>query len=96
MWKRLVAITLVVTQIVAMGPVVVYAEEVEASMRAVSEGPSASENITAKEGGIVRLGGAEVQIPAGALDKDTEIKITRLWRTEDTGEEMKNVTAGGG
>jgi hypothetical protein len=52
--------------------------------------------IRAGEGGTVRLGSAEIEIPPGALARDTEIRITRLWVTEDTGDGIKNVTSGGG
>ncbi|MCL2410205.1 MAG: hypothetical protein FWC97_01045, partial [Treponema sp.] len=58
--------------------------------------PSASEMIIAEEGGIVRLDGAKIEIPPGALREDTEIRITRLWATESTGGSMNNATAGGG
>ena len=55
-----------------------------------------SQFIKAAEGGRVVLGSAEVDIPAGALEADTEISITRLSRVADTGEELCNVTAGSG
>ncbi|QQO10706.1 toxin TcdB middle/N-terminal domain-containing protein [Breznakiella homolactica] len=57
---------------------------------------SAAEVIAAEAGGIVRLGETEVAIPAGALERDTEIRITRLPVTEGTGEDLSNVTWGGG
>jgi hypothetical protein len=40
--------------------------------------------IAAAAGGEVALGNAKIRIPAGALEEDTEIRITRLWRVEDT------------
>lgn len=52
--------------------------------------------IHAVTGGLVTADGAEIEIPAGALAKDTEIKITRLPATEATGDELMNVTCGGG
>jgi hypothetical protein len=61
-----------------------------------SEGERVSALIHAEAGGVVVLGDAEIEIPAGALYEDTEISITRLHRTEDTGETLRNVTEGGG
>jgi len=48
------------------------------------------------EGGRVVLGSAEVDIPAGALERDTEISITRLTHVQDTGDAIDNATAGAG
>ena len=56
----------------------------------------ASRLIVAQEGGFVELGGARIDIPEGALKEDTEISIRHLDRTEETGESLYNVTAGGG
>ncbi|HHU37646.1 MAG TPA: hypothetical protein GXZ47_10550, partial [Treponema sp.] len=52
--------------------------------------------ITAEEGGTIIAQGAEIDIPPGALEKNTEIRITRLPATEATGDELMNVTSGGG
>jgi RHS repeat-associated protein len=52
--------------------------------------------IKASAGGCIVLGDAEIDIPAGALDHDTEISITRLVRVAGTGDELQNVTAGSG
>ena len=51
--------------------------------------------VISSAGGIVRLGEASIEIPAGALEDDTEITITRLLAAGET-EGLKNVTAGGG
>jgi hypothetical protein len=95
---RLMAITLVMAQLCLVNPLPVWGQDsVSVSAPGRSEpAPSAAEMITATEGGIVRLGGAEVEIPPGALARDTEIRITRLWMTEDTGDGMRNATMGGG
>jgi hypothetical protein len=57
---------------------------------------SGSALVSVEAGGEVYLGEAEIHIPAGALGEDTEIRITRLGETEETGEGLRNVTAGGG
>jgi len=61
-----------------------------------AEEQSESVLITALEGGFVELGGARIDIPSGALAKDTQISIKRLLRTEETGDGLYNVTSGGG
>ena len=58
-------------------------------------GEQASELISAETGGIVCLGDASITIPPGALETDTEIQITRLFITGETGE-LHNATSGGG
>ena len=61
-----------------------------------AEEQSESVLIKALEGGFVELGGARIDIPSGALAKDTQISIKRLVRTEETGDGLYNVTSGGG
>ena len=46
--------------------------------------------ISAQNGGKVTLGEASIEIPEGALKKDTKISITRLAKVEDTGESLFN------
>ena len=48
--------------------------------------------ITKKEGGKIRLGKVEIEIPPRAVKRDTEISITRLNKVESTGELITNVT----
>lgn len=52
--------------------------------------------ISAEYGGEIRLGKASIVIPPGALDRDTEISITRLRKVHETGENIDNATASGG
>ena len=54
--------------------------------------PKAEKLILAKKGGVVELGDAKIEIPAGALKKDTVISITRLTEVEETGETISNAT----
>uniref|UniRef100_UPI00298E9DEE toxin TcdB middle/N-terminal domain-containing protein n=1 Tax=Treponema sp. TaxID=166 RepID=UPI00298E9DEE len=48
--------------------------------------------ITKKEGGVITLGKTKIEIPAGAVKKDTEITIERLENVKETGESIANVT----
>jgi hypothetical protein len=98
--RRITAGVLAAIYITAMHPMLLYGEGGGAGDR-VSFFPEkvveeAGELIGAETGGTVRLGETEVEIPAGALERDTEIKIQRLLYTEDTGEGLAKVTAGGG
>lgn len=63
---------------------------------AATQSESVGAVITATEGGTIVAQGAEIDIPPGALEKNTEIRITRLPATEATGDELMNVTSGGG
>ena len=100
--KRITAGILLSIYVGMMHPAVMYGEETGRSKEMAIGGQRtalrrAGEKIRAAEGGLVRLGDAEVAIPAGALERDTEISITRLERTEDTGERKKvRETASGG
>ena len=58
-------------------------------------GETVSALVSAGMGGTVELGDASITIPPNALEADTEITITRLLITGDTGE-VHNATAGGG
>ncbi|MCL2791682.1 MAG: hypothetical protein FWD87_01195 [Spirochaetaceae bacterium] len=57
---------------------------------------SEAQLIKASEGGVIKLRGASIEIPAGALDKDKEVTIKRLLRTNEIGGDLQNVTQGGG
>ncbi|UTC61768.1 hypothetical protein E4O05_09520 [Treponema sp. OMZ 787] len=48
--------------------------------------------VIGKEGGVIEAGGVIFEVPKGALEKEVEIKISRLIRVEEG--EVKNVTAG--
>ncbi|MBP5402883.1 MAG: hypothetical protein J6Y36_06980 [Treponema sp.] len=48
--------------------------------------------ITKKDGGVITLGNVSIEIPAGAVKKDTEISITRLEEVQETGEMLANAT----
>ena len=80
--KRIVAMIMMVSYISVMSPVSLFAESVTndtEAKRSVSVKEEKSEVlISAEEGGIVTLGDASIEIPAGALKKDT--KISRRYR----------------
>ena len=92
--KRIVAMIMMVSYISVMSPLSLFAESVTndtEAKRTVSVKEEKSEVlISAEEGGIVTLGDASIEIPEGALKKDTKISITRLLKVEDTGESLYN------
>ena len=92
--KRIVAIVMMVSYIFVLCPVTLFAESVTSdteAKRTVSVKEEKSEVlISAKTGGTVVLGEASIEIPEGALKKDTRISITRLLKVEDTGESLYN------
>ena len=92
--KRIVAIIMMVSYIFVLCPVTLFAESVTndtEAKRTVSVREEKSEVlISAEEGGTVTLGEASIEIPEGALRKDTRISITRLLKVEDTGESLYN------
>ena len=47
-----------------------------------------------KTGGEIKLGDASIEIPEGALKKNTEISITHLEKVADTGESLYNAIPG--
>jgi len=86
---------------VAAENAVAVAAPVRGAEASATHGPravaaSASALISAAEGGSIRVGGLEISFPAGALETDTEISVTRLPATHETGDELANVTSGGG
>ncbi len=50
--------------------------------------------IEKNKGGVLKIGNAEIEIPAGALKKDTEISITKLPMTANLDEGLDNATTG--
>jgi hypothetical protein len=95
--NRVLASLLALAQILAHSPAVLHGQDggsgiLPAALAAETSGA----RILAAEGGSVALGTTDIWIPAGALSRDTEIRITRLPATEPTGEGLENATAGGG
>ena len=99
---RVIACSAAIFYIVTLFPFSAFALEVSEGKRtralveAAFTGEKKSALIRAEEGGEVRLGRASIVIPPGALKKDTEISITRLFRVAETGERLYNATEGRG
>ena len=99
---RVIACSVAIFYMMTLFPYSAYALEGEGAKRnralveAAFTGEKASAVISAERGGEVRLGRATIVIPPGALKKDTEISITRLFRVADTGERLYNATEGRG
>ncbi|MCL2480118.1 MAG: hypothetical protein FWF38_00245 [Spirochaetaceae bacterium] len=90
-YKKIVTVVVLLIYVSSMLPFPIYSEEYPLLVLESEE-----VEIKAGEGGIIKLEGVSIEIPAGSLDKDTLITIKRLIKTHDTGEELKNATAGGG
>ena len=89
--KRLVAAVVLAAYISALNPLSVFAASPKkAEKHHISKEEKAEVLISAKDGGTVVLGGASIEIPEGALKKDTKISITRLAKVADTGESLYN------
>lgn len=92
--KRIVAAAMMFSYICTASPLYLFAEEAKSVSKpaagfAVKEEKSEAV-ISARTGGTVTLGDASIEIPEGALKKDTKISITRLYKVEDTGESLYN------
>ena len=92
--KRIIAMIMMISYIFVISPIALFAEESKKVMQKLKTESVEEEKsevlISAEEGGIVTLGDASIEIPAGALKKDTKISITRLYKVEDTGESLYN------
>ena len=95
--KRIAAVIMTASYISVISPITLLAETAtnNADIKGtVSVKEEKSEVlISAEEGGTVVLGEASIEIPEGALKKDTRISITRIHKVEDTGESLCNATA---
>ncbi|QQO10753.1 toxin TcdB middle/N-terminal domain-containing protein [Breznakiella homolactica] len=95
--KRLTAVMILASQIGMMFPVPVYGTEAPGVLPGLmipAEGESVSEVVEPGTGSTLRLGEAELEIPAGAVKEAVEIRITELRRTHELDEGMANVTGG--
>ena len=99
--KQIIASLVAGFYLFSLNPMFLYAQEsrnmnIVSLKNIVAVEKKSSALIKACEGGKVELDGACVEIPANALEKDTEISITRLATVAETGEGLENVTCGGG
>ena len=76
-----------------MNPILVYGERKEE--RRIERVIEKESKLIAKEkGGVVVIGEVEIEIPAGALKKDTEISVSKLRITNELEAGIENVTEG--
>ncbi|MBR1911502.1 MAG: hypothetical protein IJ828_04010, partial [Treponema sp.] len=94
--KRALALFTALLYLSCLAPAATYAAPPAQPALEQAAQTFAAATISAEKGGEVRLGKACIAIPAGALERDTEISITRLRKVEDTGENLDNATASGG
>jgi len=102
--KRFFAYIIALEYLCTINSLRVQAEEfrpirVAAPIRGIARSDSAqtvSTTVLASEGGTVTLDDTEITIPPGALERDTEIAITRLPAVSGTGDDLTNVTTNGG
>lgn len=97
--SKFVASLSLLAYIVSASPVQLVAQEKvpsyhESSSKITKE--STEKVITSENGGVIELGNAKIEIPSGAVEKDTVISIERRLRTEETGESIANVLPGKG
>ena len=91
--KRIVSSLILSVYVMGLNPVMIYGErKVERRIERVIE--KESKLIEKEKGGVVVIGEVEIEIPAGALKKDTEISVSKLGITEKISEGLENVTEG--
>ena len=99
--KRITAVFVLASYIMTSSQALLFAQEIKKEkdvLAQVSIPKKEKEEvmISAKDGGRVTLGEASIEIPEGALEKDTAISITRLNKVSDTGDSLYNATAKSG
>ena len=90
--KGVAVVLFVVYMVSSIIPVNVYAKEVSGGKIKVTNSILLASKVIGKEGGIIEGEGVRFEVPKGALEKEVEIRISRLIRVEEG--EVKNVTAG--
>ena len=90
--KGVAVVLFVVYMVSSIIPVNVYAKEVSGGKIKVTNSILLVSKVIGKEGGIIEGEGVRFEIPEGALEKEVEIRISRLIKVEEG--EVKNVTAG--
>ena len=99
--KRITAVFVLASYIITSSPAMLFAQEIKKEKDVFTQSSLKIEEkeevmISAKDGGKVTLGKASIEIPEGALEKDTAISITRLNKVSDTGDSLYNATAKSG
>ena len=94
-YKKAITICVMLFYVLSVLPLEIFSAEEEFDY-SIYITESKSNLIKSDEGGVIKLKGITLEIPEGALSKDAVITIQRLIKTEDTGEDIKNATEGGG
>ena len=90
--KGISIILFIVYVTVGVLPLNLYAEGESGERIKINNSILLASKVIGKEGGIIEGDGVRFEVPKGALEKEVEIKISRLIRVEEG--EVKNVTAG--
>ena len=90
--KGISIILFIVYMTVGVLPLNLYAEGESGERIKINNSILLASKVIGKEGGIIEGDGVRFEVPKGALEKEVEIKISRLIRVEEG--EVKNVTAG--
>ena len=90
--KGVSIILFIVYMTVGVLPLNLYAEGASGEQIKINNSILLASKVIGKEGGVIEGEGVRFEVPKGALEKEVEIKISRLIRVEEG--EVKNVTAG--
>ena len=94
--QKIISTVIMMMYMVTMVPVELYANINKQELNNVEQKTLQSDSriITPKEGGVIKVGEVEIEIPSGAVRKTTEIKVTKLGKVAELSEGMANVTTG--
>ncbi|UTC68983.1 hypothetical protein E4O01_09825 [Treponema sp. OMZ 790] len=90
--KGISIVLFIVYMSVGVLPVNLYAAGAGEGQIKIKNSILLASKVIGKEGGVIEGEGVRFEVPIGALEKEVEIKISRLIRVEEG--EVKNVTAG--
>ncbi len=90
--KGIAVVLFVVYMVSSIIPLNVYAKEASGERIKINNSILLVSKVIGKEGGVLEGEGVRFEVPKGALEKEVEIKISRLIKVEEG--EVKNVTAG--
>ena len=83
--QKIISTVIMMMYMVTMVPVELYANINKQELNNVEQKTLQSDSriITPKEGGVIKVGEVEIEIPSGAVRKTTEIKVTDNTATSD-------------
>ncbi|MCL2763535.1 MAG: hypothetical protein FWD36_10125, partial [Treponema sp.] len=93
-YRRVVGLLLVLSQTAGLTPMHIYGEFRERSPVSISE--ASVSGVLGPLGGELSLGSVRLEVPAGSLAAETEIRITKLAQVAQMCGGLHNVTRGGG